>query len=122
MEKNWAYITELCVGGASKLLKHFVRTMPVRDIVSYSNNEYSSGELYQTLGFSLEHDIAVGYYYVHPKEEKLLHRAAFMKHKLVKKFSDKVPDIDGKSGYQIMTELGYLRVWDAGKKRWVLKF
>lgn len=105
------------VGGASKLLKHFTKNNTPNKIFSYSDNEWSNGGLYQTLGFTLDKDIPPSYWYLKPREERLYHRYNFAKHKLVEKGF--TPD---KTERQITKEMGLLKIWDCGKKKWVLDF
>jgi hypothetical protein len=104
------------VGGASKLLKHFLKNHPsIKHVISYSNNEYGSGGLYQTLGFKQDKKDSLGYFYYSPKENKRYHRYSFTKHSLVQKGAD-----PNKTEYEIMMDMGYLRVWDYGKRVWKL--
>lgn len=102
------------VGAASKLLSHFVKSNNFNKIVSYSDNEWSNGSLYQKLGFTLESEIPPSYWYLNPKEEKLYHRYNFAKYKLVEQGFN-----SSKTEKQITKEIGLLKVWDCGKKRWV---
>lgn len=104
------------VGGASKLLKAFITSYNPSTIVSYSANEWSTGNLYQQLGFTLDVIVKPGYWYIKPKENKLYHRYNFSKHRLVELGYDK-----NLSESQIVDQMGLLRVWDCGKKRWILK-
>lgn len=103
------------VGGASKLLSHFIKQHRPLKIISYSNNEWSTGNLYLKLGFVLEHTIPVSYWYLEPKKEVLLHRYSFAKHKLLEKGYDATL-----SEREITKQMGLMKVWDCGKKRWVL--
>jgi hypothetical protein len=111
------YVTACSVvGGASKLLKHFIKNHSPKTIVSYSDNQYSNGELYQILGFNLEKEHECGYWYYDPSKKNLYHRYNFTKHKLISAGCDQAL-----TEKQIMDELGYLRIWDCGSKTWVLK-
>jgi hypothetical protein len=103
------------VGGASKLLKHFIKMHSPTNIVSYSDNQYSIGALYKQLGFLLEHENKAGYWYFNPATKKQYHRYQFTKHKLIKDGFD--PD---KTEAQIMKERGFLKIWDCGSRTWVL--
>jgi hypothetical protein len=71
------------VGGASKLLSHFTKLYNPEKIFSYSDNEWSTGDLYKTLGFNLEREVKPSYWYVKPREEKMYHRYNFAKYRLV---------------------------------------
>lgn len=104
------------VGGASKLLKHFINVHSPKLIFSYSDNQYSHGNLYKTLGFTLESNNTPGYRYYDPRKKKSFHRFNFTKSKLVKLGFDTT-----KTEFKIMDELGYLRIWDCGSKTWVLE-
>ena len=110
------YVTSCnVVGGASKLLRHFLRTVQPNVVYSYSDNQYSNGNLYRKLGFELENENKCGYWYFDPAKKKAYHRFNFTKSKLVNQGFDKA-----KTEYQIMTELGYLRIWDCGSRTWVM--
>lgn len=105
------------VGGASKLLRHFIKEHSPNKIVSYSNNEWSDGNMYNTLGFSLETEVKPSYFYVSANGTKMYHRFKFSKQKLVRDGHD-----SRLTERQITKQLKLLRIWDCGKKRWVLNF
>ena len=107
--------TRSVVGGASKLLKHFIRTHSPEVIVSYSDNQYSVGNLYNKLGFTLEKDNGPGYRYYSPQDKKMYHRYKYAKHNLVKAGFDA-----NKTEFKITDEIGLLRIWDCGTKTWIL--
>jgi hypothetical protein len=104
------------VGGASKLLKAF-RDKNSGSILSYSDKRWSSGNLYNVLGFEFSHSSSPGYSYY--KGSKKLSRYVCQKHKL----KDLFPDIyeDSKTEKQIMDEAGYYAVYDCGTDVWLLK-
>lgn len=103
------------IGGASKLLKHFIKEHSPTKIISYSNNEWSNGNMYNTLGFTLETEIKPSYCYISPNGGKMYHRFNFSKQKLVKKGYDPLL-----TERQITKQIGLLKLWDCGKKRWIL--
>lgn len=103
------------VGGASKLLSAFRKDNPSISVFSYSNNEWSTGHVYSALGFKLAREIPPSYWYIHPKEERLMHRFNYAKQKLVARGAD--PALTEK---QICKEMGLLKIWDCGKRKWVL--
>jgi hypothetical protein len=110
------YVTsKQVVGGASKLLSHFVKNHAPKQIVSYSDNRYSVGNLYRVLGFELEKDNNAGYGYYDPALKKMNHRYKFAKHRLVAEGFDRT-----KTEFEIMDERGFLRIWDCGTRTWVL--
>jgi hypothetical protein len=104
------------VGGASKLLTHFIKSQTPKIIYSYSDNQYSHGDLYKLLDFELEKISKCGYWYYDPVKHRSYHRYNFTKHKLVSMGYDV-----NKTEKQIMNELGFLRIYDCGSKTWVLK-
>lgn len=103
------------VGGASKLLAHFVKQHQPATIFSYSDNQYSTGNLYKVLGFAQEQETKCGYWYYDPSKRKAFHRYSFTKFKLVSAGFD--PDSTEK---EIMNSRGFLRIWDCGTRTWVL--
>ena len=103
------------VGAASKLLSFYKKQNPCEVIISYSDNEWSTGNLYKKLGFRLDSDIKYSYWYLKPKEHRLYHRFTYSKQKLVKQGHDPL-----KTESQITKELGLLKVWDCGKRKWRL--
>jgi hypothetical protein len=102
-------------GGAGRLLAAYRKSHPDESIVSYSNNEWSTGQLYKTLGFRLDKEIKHSYWYLRPNEHKLYHRLTYSKQKLITQGHDPM-----KSESEITRSLGLLKVWDCGKLRWVL--
>lgn len=103
------------VGGASKLLAHFIKMHSPKMIFSYSDNEWSNGNLYSKLGFTLASESSVSFRVFDPKKGKLYHRLKFAKFKLIE-----IGCPDNLTAREITRELGLLRIWDCGKKRWVL--
>ena len=103
-------------GGASKLLKYFIENYKPHKIISYSDNEWSRGDLYRKLGFELDTELAPSYWYLRPREERLYHRFTFSKQKLVAKGYD-----SNLTEKQITRDMGLLKIWDCGKKRWVMQ-
>jgi hypothetical protein len=100
------------VGGASKLFKYFIKNFNVNKIVSYSDNRYFDGSLYEKLGFIYNGETKPSYWYT--KNINRYHRFKFRKDVLVK---------DGynpnKTEKEIMKERGYNRIYDCGNKKWV---
>jgi len=95
------------VGGASRLFKYFVDHYNPKEITSYADRSWSNGELYEKLGFKLDHKTQPNYFYIVDGIRK--HRFGFRKDKLIKNGAD--PD---KTEHQIMIENNIYRIYDSG--------
>jgi predicted XRE-type DNA-binding protein len=106
------------VGGAGKLLKHFIRTYNPKAVTTFADLRWSNGasNMYRTLGFNYLYDTAPNYFYIKPGTTICQHRAGFQKAKLVMKFPD-VYD-DRMTEADIMEAAGYLRIFDAGNAKY----
>ena len=100
------------VGGSSKLLKYFIKKYSPIQIDTYSDNLISDGSLYRKLGFKYSHTSNPGYWYVVDGIRE--HRFNWRKQKLIKLGYD-----DRKTEEEIMSELGYYRIYNAGNKKWI---
>ena len=110
------YVTSCTVvGGASKLLSHFIKSIAPNIVYSFSDNQYSVGNLYKQLGFSLVRENKAGYRYYNPDNKISYHRYNFSKHKLVALGYD-----EDKTEKVIMDERGFLRIWDCGTRTWCI--
>jgi hypothetical protein len=103
------------VGGASKILKYFIQKFNPNCIETYSDNLISNGRLYEKLGFTYMHTSNPGYWYV--VDGIRSHRFNWRKQKLVQLGFNST-----KSEEEIMSELGYWRIYNAGNKKWCLFF
>jgi len=111
------YVTsKTVVGGAGKLLTAFKKKYNPDIIYSYSDNRYSTGNLYKKLGFELEKENKCGYWYYDSSSKKSYHRFKFTKFRLVEMGFDNTL-----TEYEIMKNLGYMRIWDCGTRTWVLR-
>ena len=107
------------IGGASKLLKYFIKTYQPTSIVSFSMNDISDGNLYKMLGFETDGKITHSYWYIDPKTLKRYHRSSFTKQSIVKKgWRDKIDN--SWTEKQVMEEQGYFCIYDSGQLKWVL--
>ena len=105
------------VGGASKLLKAFCRNTPeCETIISYSDNRWFTGDMYNKLGFSLVSEIGPDYKYV--KGKSILPKHKFKRSEL-KRRSD-IEFKEEESEIQNAHRNGWYRFWDCGKKKWEL--
>lgn len=98
------------VGGASKLLKYFINKYNPLEISSFSNNRFSNGNMYSILGFTESNPVPPMQEYVYKYESRI--------HKLgIKKFLKETSD---GTEWERAQSLGYDRIWDCGKKKWIL--
>jgi len=119
-EKNYE-LTRFCnnthtnvVGGASKLMKYFIKKYDPIQIETYSDNLISNGNLYKTLGFKYSHTSKPGYWYVVDGIRE--HRFNWRKQKLIQMGFD-----INKTEEEIMSEIGYYRIYNAGNKKWIYR-
>lgn len=108
-------LNTVVVGAASKLLRHFERQYNPRSLMSFANLRWSTGALYEKLGFDLVGVTAPNYFYFKENENVLYPREKFQKHKLVQ--------VDGfdpqKTERQNMFNLGYRVIFDTGNKKYL---
>lgn len=103
------------VGGSSRLLNYFILKYSPKEIQTYSDNLISNGDMYQRLGFEYVHTSNPGYWYVVNGIRK--HRFNWRKDRLVKMGYDV-----NKTESEIMGELGYYKIYNAGNKKWIMRF
>jgi group I intron endonuclease len=105
------------VGGASKLLKHFVKHHNPENIMTYADKNYSkAGKVYEKIGFNYVKDTPKGYTY--QKDGVILSRFQCQKHKLGKLLgTDFDPNI---SETKNMKKAGYTKVFDNRNKLYEL--
>lgn len=102
------------VGGASKLLSHFLKdNEEIRKIVSFADRRWSRGKLYEALGFRFVRKTNPSYYYI--VDHKRVNRMKFQKSNLVK-----MGYSPGKTEHEIMNEHGYYRIYDCGTLKYEL--
>ena len=95
------------VGGASKLLKHFIDEVKPNKIITYADKRWSIGNLYKKLGFTHTHDSRPNYFYVVGQHRE--NRFKYRKGELVKQGFD-----SSKSEHEIMLERKMYRIYDCG--------
>jgi hypothetical protein len=105
------------IGGAGKLLKHFIKEVSPQQIYSYSDRRWGNGNLYQKLGFIFSKDTIPNYWYTKDFKNRL-HRMRFQKGKL-KHFPNYSPE---KTEEIIMKEMKYFKTWDCGSKLFTMDF
>ena len=83
-------------------------------VISFSDNRHSNGNVYKTTGFTKVTEIPPAYFYTRDYITRE-NRQRYMKSKIKTKFQI---DVSSKTERQLMSELGYDRIWDAGKIKW----
>lgn len=104
------------VGGASRLFKAFkiwASSEGYKKIISWSDNIYTTGGIYQTLGFELEDESEPDYFYWDMRRNEYVAKQSQSKKK------SKCPAHMTEREWAM--ERGLYRIYDCGKKRWVFK-
>lgn len=127
INKNYQWeLNRLCTkfgynvqGGASKLLKYFIKNYSPESIVSYSDIAKTRGGIYKTLGFKHVATTAPQYHWT--DGEVTLSRYKTQRKRLIRAgwLSGKE---DPRSEATVMQEHGFWRIYDCGKKVWALQF
>jgi hypothetical protein len=103
------------VGGASKIFKQVIdwcKKEGIEQIITWSDNRWSQGNIYYKLGFELDGELGPDYSYVNMKNSKI----RIPKQKM-KKSSTGCPK--NLTERQWCINNGFGRIWDCGKKRFV---
>ena len=77
-------INTTVVGGASKLFQHFIKEVKPKKIISYCDRRWGNGNMYEQLGFKLDHLSQPSYFYVIGRERK--NRFCYRKDILISKY------------------------------------
>ena len=99
------------IGGAGKLLKYF-RDHYNGSIITYCDRRFSIGNMYQKIGFKLDHISKPNYWYFTNKHN-ILTRYQCQKHKLKKLLGEEIFD-PNLSEEENMKKIGGYRVYDCG--------
>lgn len=99
----------IVLGGASKLLKYFIKENNPKKIISYASKDWSEGNLYEKIGFDFKRETVPNYSYFHKDQGIRINRFNFRKDKLISEGND-----PNKTEREIMIGKGYRRVYDTG--------
>lgn len=106
------------IGGASKLLKYFIKKYHPNKITSFCDLRWSPNtDFYSKLGFKFIKNTPPNYWYYANNSYKKYHRFNFRKDILIKQGYD-----PNKTEFEIMAERKFLRVYDCGNSKWELYF
>lgn len=101
----------------SKLLKVSVLSEGYDKVISFADLRYSDGGVYSQNGFDEVSRIKPDYRYT--KKDKTYHKENFTKAQISKKFGI---DVENKTERELMLELGYTRIYDCGKIKFIKHF
>ena len=104
------------IGGAERLLKHFIREYNPVSIISFSSNDISNGNLYKQLGFE-ESSVNAAYWYIDPTTMVRYHRSSFTKSSIRNKRL-LLPDHSDWTEEEAMRLNKYIKVYDSGQTKW----
>lgn len=104
-------------GGFTKLLTNALKgdLTDYSKVVSFSDTRWSRGDVYKTSGFILEHETPPSYFWC--KGIVRQHRRGFQHKYLKNKLKHYDPNL---SETENCIRNGYIKVWDCGKKKWIL--
>jgi hypothetical protein len=103
------------VGGASRLLSHFVKMQNPNSVISYSDLTWGVGNVYCSMGFEFSHLSPPNYSYL-IKDRASRHQ--YQKHKLKKILTT---FDESKTEEENMELNGYYRIYDCGNAVWLYK-
>jgi len=100
-------------GAASRLLRYFEKTHRPKSLVTYADRRWSSGGLYEAIGFRLDHISKPDYWYwkhssgIYMPESRMKYQKHMLSNRL-EKFSPEKSERDN------MKDNGYFRIYDCG--------
>jgi len=103
-------------GAGGKLFSHFLKRQDPQSVVTYLDLTWPNEELYPKLGFKFDGNVDPSYTYT-KNYRKRIHKSNFAKSKIKSKYPEKYDDSLTEWGNMQM--LGYDRIWDCGKPRYV---
>ena len=107
------YSTELnhnVIGGFSKLFNFFIKIKNPDSCMTYADLRFGEGLVYTKANFSYSHTTGANYWYFNKKNPiGFESRMKYQKKNLIKKYPEKTGH-----EFDIMSSLGYLRIYDCG--------
>jgi hypothetical protein len=95
------------VGGASKLLTYFIRSVFPQKITTYANRRWSNGNLYEKIGFKFVSFTEPGYYFFYKNRR-------VSRHALTRKALVKMGQNPSKTTEEMLADVNAYRIWDCG--------
>ena len=100
-------------GIASKLFSYFRNNYQFKSVTTFGDKRWSTGNLYETIGFEYVHDSKPNYWYI--EQDKRVHRFNFRKSVLKDKLESFDPYL---TEIENMENNGYTRIFDCGNSKW----
>jgi len=99
-------------GAFTKLLKYFIINYEHDEIITFADLSWSIGNLYELNNFTEVGLVKPDYKYCTKYNSELLHKGGFRKNLIKSKF----PQVysDNKTESEMMSELGFIKVWNSG--------
>lgn len=110
----------IIVGGFSKIFKYFLYVENPNSVVSYCDLRFGQGRVYEKSGFVKLETTSPNYWYYYKNDGrfgKFESRMKYQKHKL----KDLENYSDDKTEYEIMSENGFLKIYDCGNYKFVYR-
>ena len=112
------------LGGASRLLKAFEKEYSPKELLSYSNNDYFTGDIYNKLGFNNDGQTNIDYFWAtntgYFKRSECQPKT--LKNRYSELYQDAIYNNAGSKEVYIMTKLGARKVFRCGNTRWIKKY
>jgi hypothetical protein len=128
VSENCLILQRLCfkygstiVGGSSKLLSYAIKYIKekytnITEIISWSDNRISEGNVYEKMGFVLQEEYKPDYSYVKINDNEIRRHS-----KQSKKKSSFPEEFRHMKEEDICKLFNYFKLYDCGKKKWILK-
>lgn len=97
------------IGGASKLFSKFIRDKDPLTVISYSDNRWGDGNVYEKLNFEFEKETPPNYWYFTSNDISRQHRFSLRKNK---------SDNQSLTEWENRKLQGWYRIWDCGNKKY----
>ena len=119
--ERWSTNTNYSYPGLfSRMLSAFQKeTNFTGQLVTFSNNMYGNGAVYESSGFTKSETDKIKPGYCYYKDDKKYSRIKFQKHKLAQLFGLDPNYVLEQGEFKIMEQQGYDRFWDAGHTNWI---
>lgn len=101
-------LNTIVIGGASKMLKYFIKLYIPKSIITYADRRWSFGSVYEKIGFNFTHASKPSYFYVINK--KRVNRYTLRKDVLVSKYGCSKEMTEKEFCYS----KGWYRIYDCG--------